>query len=94
MWSCPPSPQRLGLSGRYTEALRASTLGIIPEASRAKNSQAVPLVWCTLAPEVQPGPHQVISTINETDVFTPFLPPQPKPGPYFTARYVGIMGIK
>ena len=28
-----------------------------------------------LAPEVQPGPHQVIGTINETDVFALFATP-------------------
>ena len=40
-----------------------------------------------LAPEVQPGPHQIIGTVDGTDVFA---------GPYITAtcRYAGAMGIK
>ena len=52
----------------------------------------MPLVWCW----------HLKSNLDHTrclapsmglDVW-PFLPPQPKPGPYFTARYTGAMGIK
>ena len=35
----------------------------------------------------------VPGTVNGTDGFTLSLPPRLKPGPYFTARYAGTMGI-
>ena len=35
-----------------------------------------------------------ICTVNGAWCFCPFLPPQPKPDPYFTARYAGASGIR
>ena len=43
----PPSPYRLGTSGRYTEVQQAGTFGIFPGArlGTCRNSSTVPLVW-------------------------------------------------
>ena len=58
--------------------------------SKARNLQEFidSTTGVVLEPKVQPGPHQV------DWCFCPFLPPQPKPDPYSTARYAGAMGIK
>ena len=48
-----------------------------------------------LTPEIQPSWTSPGSWHCQWDWwFCPFLPPQPKPGPYFTARYAGTMEIK
>ena len=60
--------------------------------SQARNSQELinSTTGVVLAPEVQPGPHQVMA-LSMGQMFLPFFA---KPGPYFAARYAGAMGIK
>ena len=50
--------------------------------------------WCGVCTKVQPGPHQIVGTVDGTDVFSLFCHPQLEPDPYFTARYAGAVGIK
>ena len=58
--------------------------------SQARNSQELidSTTGVVLVLEVQPG----CGTVDGMDDL-PFLPPQPKTGPYLAARYAGVMGV-
>ena len=61
--------------------------------SRTRNSSTVP-AGVPLAPEVKPGPHQVIGTVDGTDMFfLLFYHPQAKAGPILQLRYARTMEI-
>ena len=79
------STQRL-TSQRIWHFFRGAGLG-----TRRKTSTA-PLVWCW-HPKSNLDPTRLLA-LPMGLMFLPFCPPQPKPGPYFTARYAGTMGIK
>ena len=55
-----------------------------------RNSSTVPLVWCW-HPNSNLDPTRSRHTVDGMDVFALFYHPQPKPDPYFTARYAGAM---
>ena len=77
----PPSPY--GPSGHYAETQQASPFGIFPKNLQELINSTTDVV---LAPKVDSTwtPSGFLALLMGW-MFCPFLPPQPKPGPYFTA---------